>query len=114
MEPEDEALDAETVAGIINLLMLASPLAVGRRLLLALGGAFVIAVLHGAGTGALIWLGWAAPRLVPVFQIVNDFVSLAAGPTLWLLLARPSPAWFARPLDRHVGSQIPRSARNLA
>jgi exosortase/archaeosortase family protein len=76
-------------------LILASPIALGRRLRLALCGLAALFVLHGAATGVLIILGWSAPGLVPVFQIANDFVSLAAGPSLWLLLTRPSRAWVA-------------------
>jgi exosortase/archaeosortase family protein len=78
-------------------LILASPLALGRRLLLAVYGVALLFVLQGGAIGVLITLGWSAPRLVAVFQIVNDFFSLAAGPTLWLLLSRPSAAWFSRP-----------------
>ena len=78
-------------------LILASPIALGRRLRLALCGLAALFVLHGAATGVLIILGWSAPGLVAVFQIANDIVSLAAGPSLWLLLARPSRAWFSTP-----------------
>jgi exosortase/archaeosortase family protein len=90
----------EVAAQTLNLvpclaLILASPLAPVRRLLLALCGAAALFVLHGTTTGILILLGWSAPPLVAVFQIANDFVSLAAGPSLWLLLTRPSRAWFA-------------------
>lgn len=70
-------------------LILASPLTPVRRLLLALCGAGALFVLHSTTTGILILLGWSAPPVVTVFQIANDFVSLAAGPSLWLLLARP-------------------------
>jgi exosortase/archaeosortase family protein len=83
-------------------LILASPIALGRRLLLALCGLAVLVVLHGAATGVLIILGWSAPGLVPVFQVANDFVSLAAGPSLWLLLTQPSRAWFSGPTDPAV------------
>jgi exosortase/archaeosortase family protein len=78
-------------------LILASPLAVGRRLRLALYGALAVAGLHLLTTAMLIGVAWSASRAVPVFQIANDFVSLAAGPSLWLLLTRPSAAWFPRP-----------------
>lgn len=76
-------------------LILASPLALGRRVGLALCGVAVLFVVHGAATGVLIVLGWSDRGLVTLFQIVNDFLSLAAGPSLWLLLARPSRAWFS-------------------
>ena len=76
-------------------LILASPIALTRRLRLALCGLAVLFVVHGVGTGVLIILGWSAPGLVPVFQIVNDFVSLAAGPSLWALLTRPSASYFS-------------------
>ena len=90
-------------------LILASPLAIGRRLLLALCGAVSLSVFYVAATCVLIILGWSAPRLVPVFQIANDFLSLAAGPSLWLLLTRPSPAWFSGPTDASVpkGTRAP-------
>jgi exosortase/archaeosortase family protein len=78
-------------------LILASPLPLARRLRLGLYGALAIAGLHVVTTAMLIVVAWSAPRVVPVFQIANDFVSLAAGPCLWLLLTRPSAAWFPRP-----------------
>jgi exosortase/archaeosortase family protein len=92
----------EVAAQTLNLvpcvaLILASPLALGRRLLLALCGVTTLVGLHATGTASVIVLGWTAPSLVAPFQIVNDFVSLAAGPSLWLLLARPSAAWFSTP-----------------
>lgn len=90
-------------------LILASPLALGRRAGLALGGVAVLFVVNVAMTGVLIVLGWTDRGLVTIFQIVNDFLSLAAGPTLWLLLTRPSAAWFS-----DVPAQMPRSARNFA
>jgi exosortase/archaeosortase family protein len=84
-------------------LILASPVPLGRRLGLALVGACALVALHGAGTAMLIVLGWSAPGFVPGFQIINDFVSLAAGPTLWLVLARPSAAWSSGPAEGRLG-----------
>lgn len=78
-------------------LILASPLALGRRMGFALCGVAVLFVAHCAATAILIVLGWNDRGLVTLFQIVNDFLSLAAGPSLWLLLTRPSPEWFPRP-----------------
>jgi hypothetical protein len=102
-------------------LILASPISLGRRLRLALYGLAALFVLHGAATGVLIILGWSLPGLVPAFQIANDFVSLAAGPSLWLLLAQPSRAWFSGPTDASVLTgpgastrRTPRPARNFA
>jgi exosortase/archaeosortase family protein len=91
-------------------LILASPIALGRRLCLALCGLAALFVLHSAATAVVIILGWSARGLVPVFQIANDFLSLAAGPSLWLLLARPSRAWFSMP----VGDASPRVTRERA
>lgn len=90
-------------------LILASPLALGRRVGLALCAVAVLFAVQGAATGILIVLGWTDRGLVTVFQIVNDFLSLAAGPTLWLVLTRPSAAWLS-----DVPAQMPRSARNFA
>jgi hypothetical protein len=111
----------EVAAQTLNLvpclaLILASPLALGRRLALALAAVASLVGLHAAGTAAVIVLGWGAPPLVAPFQIVNDWVSLAAGPSLWLVLVRPSPAWFSGPTraDGVAPGQMPRSARNLA
>ena len=92
----------EVAAQTLNLvpcvaLILASPLAFGRRALLALYGVAALMGLHAAGTASVVLLGWMAPPLVAPFQVVNDFLSLAAGPSLWLLLARPSRAWFSPP-----------------
>jgi exosortase/archaeosortase family protein len=96
----------EVAAQTLNLvpylaLILASPLALGRRLLLSLYGTAALVGLHAAGTAAVIFLGWSAPPLVTPFQIVNDFLSLGAGPSLWFVLARPSPAWF------HGSAEVP-------
>jgi exosortase/archaeosortase family protein len=95
----------EVAAQTLNLvpcvaLILASPLALRRRLLLAGYAVGALVALHAVGTACVILLGWSAPALVAPFQIVNDFVSLGAGPSLWLLLARP----FASPL-----TGVPRS-----
>jgi exosortase/archaeosortase family protein len=95
-------------------LILASPITFGRRLLLALCGAAILFMVQGAVTGILIVLGWSAPWLVPIFQIENDFLSLAAGPSLWLLLTRPSRAWFAGASDRTAtqgSAAVPRRPR---
>ena len=78
-------------------LILASPLALGRRVQLALYAVAALVGLHAAGTATVIVLGWTARPLVAPFQIVNDFLSLAGGPGLWLLLTRPSRAWFSPP-----------------
>jgi exosortase/archaeosortase family protein len=75
-------------------LILASPLALRRRALLGVYALATLVALHAVGTAAVMVLGWSARPLVGPFQVVNDFVSLAAGPSLWLLLARP----FAPPL----------------
>lgn len=76
-------------------LILASPLAVGHRLLLAAYGLGLSFGIQAVTVGILITLGWSVPGLVPVFQIANDFFSLAAGPSLWLLLTRPRLSWFS-------------------
>jgi hypothetical protein len=112
----------EIAAQTLNLvpfvaLTLASPIALGRRLVLALSGVVLLFLVHGAATSTLIVLGWGAPRLVPPFEVANDFLALAAGPGLWVLLARPSGAWFSSGAARRGGAaarQMPRSARNLA
>jgi exosortase/archaeosortase family protein len=108
----------EVAAQTLNLvpcvaLILASPLALGRRLWLAFGGVAALVVIHGAGTATLVFLGWSAPRLVVPFQIANDFLTLAAGPSLWLLLARPSRAWFSGPTGV-AGRRHPRSSAGFA
>jgi exosortase/archaeosortase family protein len=99
----------EIAAQTLNLvpcvaLLMASPLALGRRLVLALCGAAALVVLHATTMGILISFAWGAPRLVPPFQVANDFLSLAAGPVLWLWMARPSRAWFSRP----TGAAVPK------
>ncbi len=76
-------------------LILASSLSFARCIAVALAAVAVLMGLHVAGTAGVIVLGWMAPPVVTVFQVVNDFLSLAAGPTLWLLLSRPSREWFA-------------------
>jgi exosortase/archaeosortase family protein len=90
-------------------LTLASPLALGRRAGLAACGLGVLFALHVVASAILIVLGWSVPGLVPVFQIANDFVSLAAGPSLWLLLVSPSPSLLG------LGSPVvPVAARRIA
>lgn len=106
----------EVAAQTLNLipcvaLILASPLALGRRVLLTLYGVAALVALHAAGTATVIFLGWSARPLVAPFQVANDFLSLAAGPSLWLLLARPSRAWFSGSAERFTDARSPTRAK---
>ncbi len=88
----------EVAAQTLNLvpclaLILASPLAAGRRLVLALCAVAALVALHAAGTATVILLGWSVPPLVGPLQVVTDFLSLALGPSLWFLLVRPDASF---------------------
>ena len=91
-------------------LILASPLPIARRLLLAGYAVAALVALHIAGTATVMVLGWGARPLVTPFQVTNDFLSLGAGPSAWLLLTRPSRAWFsasiARPGTRRLATGV--------
>lgn len=81
-------------------LLAASPLPWLRRLQLGGLGLAIQFGLHAAEAVSLVLLGQAAPAVVPVAEALSDFITLASGPLLWLLLATPSPAWWIPEVER--------------
>lgn len=81
-------------------LLAASPLPWLRRLQLGALGLAIHFGLHAVEAVGLVMLGRAAPVVVPVAEALSDFIALASGPLLWLLLATPSAAWWIPEVER--------------
>jgi len=75
-------------------LVAASPIPWVRRLRLGMLGVVALFILQTAESTGLILLGRAAPALISPAEALSDFVTLATGPLMWMLLAAPSREWW--------------------
>jgi hypothetical protein len=83
---------ASTVTAVPYLaLMLGASAGIGRRAAWILVGLAALFGLHLAGSAGLVWLGRAAPALVPLAETLLGFISLSAPPVLWLVAGGPGP-----------------------
>jgi len=80
------------VAPLIALIA-ASPIPWTRRIGLGGLGLVIQFGLHAIEVIGLALVGRAAPSALPVFEALSDYVTLASGPFLWLLLAAPGIAF---------------------
>jgi len=87
------------VAPLIALIA-ASPIPWTRRIGLGGLGLVIQFGLHALEVVGLVLVGRIAPPAVSAVEALSDYVALASGPFVWLLLAAPSSAWWAR----HGGS----------
>jgi exosortase/archaeosortase family protein len=85
--------------GLVSFLALAaaSPVRWTRRLALGLIGVAACIAVHGLEVATLILLGLGAPGLVAPAEAISTFLTLAAGPMLWVLLFAPSHGWWGGP-----------------
>jgi hypothetical protein len=81
-------------------LLAASPLPWSRRLQLGGLGLAIHFGLHAVEAVGLVLLGRVAPGVGPIAEALSDFIALTSGPLLWLLLARPSAAWWMPEVER--------------
>jgi len=98
-------------------LVAASPIPLGRRFGLSVIGFGCLFAIQSVESIGLILLGGTVPALISLGEAVSDYLTLASGPFLWILLATPSVAWWApsgppAPARRH--SPSPRSPRSPA
>lgn len=73
----------------------ASPIPWTKRIGLGGLGLAIQFGLHALEVVGLVLLGRIAPPVVSAVEALSDYVALASGPFLWLLLAAPSSAWWA-------------------
>lgn len=85
--------------GLVSFLALAAASPVGWTQHIALGliGIGASVAVHGLEVAALILLGLGAPALVGPAEAISTFLTLAAGPLLWVLLFAPSHEWWDGP-----------------
>lgn len=77
----------------------ASPIPWMRRVRLGGLGLAIQFGLHALEVIGLVLLGRVAPSIVFVVEALSDYMTLASGPFLWLLLAAPSSEWWAHGVE---------------